>query len=160
MFPSISEAAVPEAYRAIAREYGIPDVLLYSVALTESEKSDVKLPWPWVANVEGRGIYFNTRQEMYSHLSALVREGRLNFDVGIMQVNWRWNKHVFSSLMDATDPYINMRGGASILRELYLKHGSFEIAVGKYHSPNNQNRASAYRERVRKRLALVLKGER
>ncbi|VAW60963.1 hypothetical protein MNBD_GAMMA08-309, partial [hydrothermal vent metagenome] len=105
-------ASVPSAYSDIAEEYGIPDVLFYSIALTESEKPNVKLPWPWAANIDGKGVYFDTQSEMYTHLSKLVKQGQLNFDVGIMQINWRWNHHIFTSLKSATDPYTNMRGGA------------------------------------------------
>jgi len=150
---------VPAAYRVIAAEYSLPPMLLYSVAMTESgiHKNNARLPWPWAANHAGKGIYFDTRQEAYAYLSQLLSQGKKNFDVGLMQVNWRWNHHVFETLWDALDPYTNLRGGASILRAQYRRLGSLEKAVGAYHSPGNAARANAYRERVRDNLATILR---
>ncbi|MCF6256147.1 MAG: transglycosylase SLT domain-containing protein [Gammaproteobacteria bacterium] len=152
---------VPAAYRLIAAEYSLPPMLLYSIAITESgiRKHNYRnrQPWPWTVNHAGKGIYFDTRQEAYDYLSQVLRKGQKNFDVGLMQVNWHWNRHVFdSSLWNALDPYTNLRGGASIIRTQYHRLGSFEKAVGAYHSPGNIARANAYRERVRDNLAIIL----
>ncbi len=152
---------VPPAYRSVAAEYSVPPALLYSVALTESGNRyhGSRLPWPWTVNHGGKGIYFDTRQEAYDYLSQILKEGQSNFDVGLMQVNWRWNKQVFPSLWEALDPHTNLRGGASILRENYLRLGTFEAAVGAYHSPGDSTRANAYRERVRDSLTTIMQPE-
>lgn len=157
--PSVSAAngvSVPPAYRVIASEYDIPPVLLYSVALTESGGAVAGLPWPWAVNHAGRGIYFRTRRDAYAYLSQQLEQGNRNFDVGLMQVNWRWNGHIFPSLWAALDPYTNLRGGARILQRLHRRLGSYEAAVGAYHAPGDSARAAAYRERVRERLSDVL----
>ena len=154
---------IPPAYRQTGVEYGIPPVILYSIALTESGKSfrGQRLPWPWTVNHGGKGLYFPSRRAAYDYLSQVLKGGEKNFDVGLMQVNWRWNSGVFDSLWESLDPYENIRGGAFILQSLYVRHGSFEDAVGAYHSPGNATRASAYRERVRRAMAGVLQqGER
>ena len=151
---------VPSAYRVIAAEYALPPVLLYSVAITESgirKNNNPWLPWPWTVNHGGKAIFFDSRQEAYAYLSQVLQKGKKNFDVGLMQINWRWNHHIFESLWDALDPYTNLRGGASIMRMQYHRLGSFEKAVGAYHSPGNPARASAYRERVRDNLAIILR---
>ena len=153
-------ADVPKGYQAIGEAYGIPPALLYSVALTESEAPGIARPWPWTANVAGKGIYFESRQALFEHLNALHEEGKTNFDIGPAQVNWHWNGGLFDSLWDATDPYVNLETAASMLRDYYRDSGSFEIAVGKYHAPNNPQRAERYKSRVRKKLALVLSGKR
>lgn len=160
--PLISAKGVPPAYVEIAVKNNIPPALLYAVALTESKNGYAGrvTPWPWTANVSGVAHFYTDRQEAYEHLSNQLRNGNKNFDVGLMQVNWRWNGHRFESLWDATDPYKNIRVGASILSELRTSLGSFEDAVGAYHSPNNKGRADKYRTRVRQELALLLKGER
>jgi len=149
---------VPPVYRTVAAEYSIPPALLYSVALTESgnDFNGARLPWPWAVNHGGKGHYFSTRQAAYKYLSQVLKDGSTNFDIGLMQVNWRWNKAIFSSLWQALDPHTNLRGGASLLRDHYLRLGSYEAAVGAYHSPGNASRASAYRERVRNSLSVVL----
>jgi len=158
--PSLSYAGsnIPDAYKQIADEYSIPPVLLYSMALTESFHADVKRPWPWTINCNGTGRYFDSRTEAFNFVAAKLAKGIRNCDIGIMQVSWRWNKHVFESLWAAFDPYTNIRAGAEILSGLYHKHGAYEIAVGAYHSPSNAARASAYRERVRSKLKRVLTG--
>ena len=103
-------ASVPPAYTLIANEFGIPDKLLYAVALTESLHPEYKKPWPWAANIDGKAFYFESRDEMFLYLSRIARN-KSNFDVGIMQTNWKWQKHRFDSLRDATDPLVNIRAG-------------------------------------------------
>jgi hypothetical protein len=151
-------ANVPPAYSMIAKEYGLPDKLLYAVALVESEHPALKKPWPWTANIRGKAFYFDTRLEMYNHL-AKVKKQTSKFDAGIMQTNWRWHQERFDSLWDATDPYKNIRAGAAYLSELYRSSGSYDVAVGRYHS-NDPLLAAAYRGRVKQRLRLVLAGKR
>jgi len=160
LFPTCTIADVPKGYQAIGEAYGIPPVLLYSLALTESEAPGIARPWPWTANVAGKGLYFESRQALFDYLSELRERGRTNFDVGPAQVNWHWNGGLFNSLWDATDPYINLETAASMIRDYYLDSGSFEIAIGKYHAPNDPQRAERYKSRVRKKLALVLSGKR
>jgi len=161
VMPVVQADTVPAAYRLIAAEYSLPPVLLYSVAMTESgisKNNNARLPWPWAVNHAGKAIFFDTRRDAHKYLSGLINKGQKNFDVGLMQVNWHWNRHVFkSSLTDALDPYKNLRGGASIIRGHYQRLGSLEKAVGAYHSPGNATRASAYRERVRSNLAIILR---
>ena len=160
LIPMCAIADVPKGYQAIGEAYGIPPVLLYSLALTESEAPGIARPWPWTANVAGKGIYFDSRQALFDYLSELRERGRTNFDVGPAQVNWHWNGGLFNSLWDATDPYINLETAASMIRDYYQDSGSFEIAIGKYHAPNDSQRAERYKSRVRKKLALVLSGKR
>ncbi|MEN8168118.1 MAG: hypothetical protein ABFR65_11660 [Pseudomonadota bacterium] len=156
--PAVGE--VPEGYQSIAIAYGIPPALFYSVALTESEGPGIGRPWPWTANVAGKGLYFESRQALFDHLNGLLAQGETNFDVGPAQVNWRWNGKLFSSLWEATDPYINLETAAAMIQGYYLASGSFEKAIGQYHAPNHAGRAERYKSRVRERLALVLSGRR
>ena len=160
LFPIQTLADVPKGYQAIGETYGIPPALLYSVALTESEAPGIARPWPWTANVAGKGFYFESRQALYDYLSELQKNGRTNFDVGPAQVNWRWNGGLFDSLWEATDPYINLHTAAGMIRDYYRESGSYEVAIGKYHAPNDPQRAERYKSRVRKKLALVLSGRR
>lgn len=153
---------VPSAYRKIAAEYDIPPLLLYSVALTESEDNYKGLakPWPWTINHKRKGHFFNTKKEAVAYAKKLLAAGDKNFDIGLMQVNWYWNHRRFSSIEDAFDPYKSIRTAAVIISEYKDQYGSFEIAVGKYHAPQNKENAAAYKKRVRNKLKLVLKGKR
>ena len=160
LLPPLCLAEVPPGYRAVAEAYGIPPALFYAVALTESEAPGIGKPWPWTANVEGEGYYFESRQALYDHLNGLLQQGRTNFDVGPGQINWRWNAGLFDSLWQATDPYVNLEIAAAMIRGYYRETGSFDAAVGKYHAPNNPTNAARYQSRVRQRLALVESGRR
>ena len=119
LMPFSTVAEVPVGYQSIAEAYGIPPALFYSVALTESEGPGIGRPWPWTANVAGKGLYFESRQALYDHLNGLLQQGRTNFDVGPAQVNWRWNGKLFNSLWEATDPYINLQTAASMIQNYY-----------------------------------------
>ena len=153
-------AEVPQAYETIGESHGIPPVLFYALALTESEGPGLQRPWPWTANVNGQGLYFASREALYRYLDNLRGQGRTSFDIGPGQINWRWNGHRFASLWEATDPYTNLKTAAAMLQVYYRESGSLELAIGRYHAPNDPVRAGRYRERVRSRLALVLEGKR
>src|SRR5262245_13174888 len=49
------------------REFGIPVHLLAAIASTESGRFHkalgLNLPWPWTINVEGRGHFYDTKEE-------------------------------------------------------------------------------------------------
>ena len=158
--PSMVLADVPRGYSRVADEYGIPEILFYAVALQESERPNTNRPWPWTANVNGQGLYFETRKELFDHLDGLLEQGIDNFDVGPMEVNWHWNGHLFRSLWAATDPYTNLRVAALIIRNYFRQSRSYEDAIGRYHSPNDSEKAKKYKEKVRKKLAMIMEGER
>lgn len=151
-----ANAEVPIAYQQIASEYAHPPELLFSLALTESgyRYQNTFLPWPWAVNHAGKSIYFDSKNEAYEYCDSLLKNGDDNFDVSVMQVNWHYNGYRFNSLWDAFDPYINIRVGAEILRDYYTEGGSYETAVGYYHS-HDANRAEHYRERVREMLSRL-----
>jgi hypothetical protein len=150
-------ADVPWGYESVAQNYDVPAVILYSVALQESEGPGIGRPWPWTANVGGRGYYFNSRENLYNFLRSLLNQGKSSFDIGLGQVNWYWNGSRFNSLWDATDPYINLHTAAAILREHYLETNSWPQAVGRYHSPGNAARAASYIAGVGRKLERILK---
>jgi hypothetical protein len=149
-------AEVPWGYETVAKQYDVPAVILYSVALQESEGPGIGRPWPWTANVGGNGYYFYNREDLYHFLCALQAQGKSSFDIGLGQVNWHWNGARFNSLWEATDPYINLHTAAAILREHYLETNSWPLAVGRYHSPGNPTRAASYIANVGRKLERVL----
>ena len=66
--------SVPTGYRMIAAEHGIPQSVLFAVALTESGKQTGQTgtlrPWPWTLNVAGRGYFFDSRQAAWQAIAA------------------------------------------------------------------------------------------
>ncbi len=148
-----SEAPIPPAYVSIASTYGIPEQILYAVALAESGRSvpgiTLRRPWPWSANFGGEGRYFDSRAAAFSAIQAYIDSGKRSVDIGLMQVNWRYHRSSLKSVWDALDPYHNLHIAAGILNDCYGRHRDWWLSVGCYHSPSNQKRAEQYRARVR-----------
>ena len=127
-----------EATKKIEAEYNIPPHILSAIALTESGRKDKKtklhMPWPWTANIGGAGRYFKSKNEALLTFKNLIAKKYYMFDVGCMQINWRYHKEAFSSIEQALDPYYNVRYAAEFLTSLYAKTGSWTQAAVYYHS--------------------------
>ncbi len=145
---------LPAAYLKYAAAAQIPPHLLYAVAVQESNRKGFAHPWPWTANIAGKAYYFNSRIELYQALSRYLQSGKNNFDVGLMQINWRYNAALFGGdLWQATDPYQNLAAGARYLKQLKQTHGTWPLAVAHYHvgnpnTPSRRARAERYRSSV------------
>lgn len=152
-FANANLSNIPSGFVSIANEAGVPSDVFYSIAIRESRVATNKnrsIPWPWAVNHRGTALYFRDRDSMYSYLKKLVQEGDRNFDMGLVQTNWRWHNHRYASLWEATNPVTSATAGAAYLRELIDKNeGDVWKAVGKYHSPGNKSRASNYRQAVK-----------
>jgi len=150
---------VPEGYRSVAAEFGIPHTLLYAVALTESGRQIASRgvrPWPWTLNVSGQGYYFSSRTEAWQALRQSLDSGSTSIDIGLMQVNWRYHRSRLGSPWQALDPYHNLRVGARILQRCFKQKGDWWFGVGCYHAPNNTERADRYRRRVQSRWQQIV----
>jgi hypothetical protein len=145
-------AAVPGGYRAVAAETGVPDTVLYAVALAESgvgtDADGVRRPWPWTLNVAGRAHVYPTRAAAYHALDAFFARGERSIDIGLMQVSWRFHRAKLGDAWEALDPYHNLRVGARILRACFEQRGDWWAGVGCYHAPADPERAQRYRARV------------
>jgi hypothetical protein len=137
-----------------ARRGGVPVEVLHAVALTETgQHRDGRMrAWPWAINREGKGFWFGTREEAMAFARASLAEGRESFDVGCVQINFRWHGHAFPSLDDMFDPEWTATYAAQFLRNLYEERGSWSEAAGAYHSLTPE-RAQIYRERFDRLLA-------
>ncbi|MBY4898647.1 transglycosylase SLT domain-containing protein [Cupriavidus sp. AU9028] len=109
-------------------------------------------PWPWTLNVAGRGMYFSTRGEAHATIQSLLAQGRSDFDVGLMQVNWRYHGHRFRSPWEALSPATNIRVAEDILAENFRRSGSASKAVAWYHNANPE-RGMPYFHRFMKHVA-------
>jgi soluble lytic murein transglycosylase-like protein len=140
---------VPAAYHQVANEYDVPAGILFAIALTESGRKAADgqiLPYPWAMNVNGKASYFANRAEAARRLTQLLGEGKQP-DIGLMQVNWRYHRRKLGDVSQAFDPWLNLRAGATVLRDAYRATGDWWKAVGRYHSATPK-RAKAYRARV------------
>lgn len=120
------------------RYHGIPKHLLAAIATTESGRRHqglgMMLPWPWTANVEGKGYYFKSKAEAIAKIMALQKAGKKSIDVGCMQVNLKHHPDAFSSLDQAFDPAYNVAYAARFLRMNYADSGDWKKAASHYHS--------------------------
>lgn len=137
-----------------ARRGGVPAEVLHAVALTETgRQTGGKLrPWPWAINREGKGHWFDSREEALAFAKASLAEGRRSFDVGCVQINYRWHGHAFPSLEDMFDPEWTATYAAQFLRTLYEERRSWSAAAGAYHSLT-PDLAQIYRTRFDRLLA-------
>lgn len=168
--PYVYQMPIPDGYKQIGTEMKVPSSILYSIAMQESNALTNKnrfMPWPWTANIYGVGYRFNSREDLYKFAQMKIKRGITLIDIGAGQVNWKYHKKRFNNdLWAATDPAINLKTSAIILRDLYQEeqanHGSkanWWVVVGKYHSPANGWRAQQYRTMVYKKWKKVVSQE-
>lgn len=137
-----------------ARRGGVPPEILYAIALTETGRKtgDRVRPYPWAINREGKGHWFTTREEALAFAEDSLRQGRKSFDVGCVQINYRWHGQAFPSLNDMFDPEWTATYAAQFLRTLYEERGDWSAAAGAYHSLTPEL-ANIYRARFDKIVA-------
>lgn len=142
--PSLCESA---AHRA-AQDTGVPADVLLAITLTETgREQDGRLrPWPWSANSEGQGHWFDSRQQALDYAQGLLARGQPLFDLGCFQINWRWHGTHFLGPQDLLDPLASARYAARFLQALYDETGDWTLAAGAYHS-RSPDPAARYRAR-------------
>jgi len=120
------------------RQHGIPVHLLAAIASTESgryhRELGISLPWPWTINVEGKGYYFDSKQEAVAAVKSFQARGIKSIDVGCMQVNLKHHPDAFADIEQALDPAYNVAYGAKFLRNNFTEGGSWRKAAAYYHS--------------------------
>lgn len=143
--PELCEAA---AHRAAA-EVGVPVDLMLAITLVETgrRRGGVLRPWPWAANLEGAGHWFDTRAELERFAEGAVAAGRTSIDIGCFQINWRWHGQHFTRPADLAEPIVGARYAARHLADLRRELGSWEAASGAYHS-RTPHLAARYAARV------------
>ncbi len=129
-------ALCEQAIAAGARRGGVPVEVLHAIALTETGRNSggrVR-PYPWAINREGQGHWFRSREEALAFARDSLAAGRRSFDVGCVQINYRWHGHAFPSIEDMFDPEWTATYAAQFLRTLYEERGDWSAAAGAYHS--------------------------
>ncbi|MEE3099017.1 MAG: lytic transglycosylase domain-containing protein, partial [Pseudomonadota bacterium] len=152
--PTLSALGEAAARRAATAE-DVPLPLLRAIALAETGRTrDGRLPpWPWTVNMEGEGRWFDAPGPLLDWVRARQAAGARSFDLGCFQVNHLWHGQAFDSLDRMLDPDENARYAARFLRALRDETGSWETAVGHYHS-RTPDLAAGYRARVLRLAAL------
>ena len=123
--------------------YNIPKNLLLSVSLTESGrkiKNGEFISWPWTINRKGKGKFFDNKVTAIDYVEKYTKKGKKNIDLGCMQVNFMYHPNAFKNFNEAFDPDKNVEWAANMLKSLYTKFGTWESAVGYYHSYRKSKR--------------------
>lgn len=119
-----------------ARQHGIDPLLLYSVALFESNhrcNHDQVRPHPYALhfNEANISIYAASKREAKFILAHVHTD---NVDIGLGQVNYLHHKNKVRRPEDLLDPETNLKVAAQILSRAVSSTSDLELGVGRYHS--------------------------
>ena len=163
LFYLLSEALLANKYDCIIAAkkyeeiYGIPKNILLSMSLTESGrriKNGEFISWPWTINKKGKGKFFDNKVTAINFVKEYTKKGKKNIDLGCMQVNFMYHPNAFKNFYEAFDPDKNVKWAAAMLKSLYTKFGTWEAAVGYYHSYRRSKRKK-YSQKVFNTLASL-----
>lgn len=144
------------AAETAAAHSNVPISVLKAIARTETGRlhNNEIVPWPWTVNMEGKGVWFETPDAARAYAYKHYKRGARSFDVGCFQLNYKWHHHAFSSIEEMFEPVANANYAASFLTQLYAELGSWESAVGAYHSRTPKH-AKRYTKIYFQHLAVV-----
>jgi soluble lytic murein transglycosylase-like protein len=127
-------------FKEASRHYNVSESLLRAMAETESGNKQYAL------NIAGTAFYPKDKDE-----ALKLMDTKKSFDVGIMQINRWWFDRFGYSYELGLDACWNIKMGAYILAYEISRHGYTWDAVGRYHSPTEENRQK-YIQRLIKKL--------
>jgi len=143
----LCRAAIATAERA----NGIPPHLLAAIGRVESGHRDPVTgdwhPWPWTANAEGQGYFYDTKAQAVAAVRDMQAHGVQSIDVGCGQINLMHHPDAFASLDLAFDPQANAAYAGKFLKELFNQTGDWTKAVALYHSATPEL-AAEYQRKV------------
>ncbi len=115
---------------------GVPMDVLMAISRIETGRTIAGelAPWPWAVNQAGQGSFFETAIQAMDHVETAMAEGKSNIDVGCFQINVRWHGASFASLGNMFEPTENALYAARFLLRLYDEYGTWDAAIGAYHS--------------------------
>lgn len=145
-----------EAARVAARRHGIPERVMQAITLVETRRAvdGVARPWPWTLNIEGEGVWFESRAAALARARAEIAAGRRSIDLGCFQLNWRWHGQNFAGPDEMLEPARAADYAARFLAGLYAETGDWMRAAGRYHSRTPEN-AARYRGLIGRALARL-----
>lgn len=133
--PNVCEQHI---YRA-AQKYSVPTALLYAVGLAESGRKG-RLH-PFALNVEGKAFFPSSRREALRIFKREMAAGRRLIDLGCMQINHKYHASEFPNLEAMLNPQLNVDYSARFLRRLKDRHGTWSVAVARYHAGDKNHAA-------------------
>jgi soluble lytic murein transglycosylase-like protein len=148
---SLNKIAILSFIKKASDYYNIPEELLKAIAYVESGlcvNDDFR---PWSINIQGKSYHFTTKLSALEFLKENLKLTK-NIDIGLMQINYYYHGKNFNSLEDMFDLEKNINYAAKFLYLLYLKYGSWQSAIKRYHG-NSEIKNEGYLEKVAKYLS-------
>lgn len=142
-----------EILRAADR-YDIPPGILYAVGLTETGvKGSLQ---PYALNIEGKAVFAKSASEAVHVFSEARGRGVKLIDLGCMQINHHYHGEHFRSIGEMLNPARNVDYAARFLSQLKRRHGTWSMAVARYHAgPDNDPAQKRYLCRVITNMVAV-----
>lgn len=132
--------------------------LIGALALNESKYNGY--PWPWTLNVQGVSMYFSTRMDAYREIQKNLRNGIVSFDIGLLQISWKFHSNRFASAWDALEPSTNIRVSYEIVSELQSQYRDLKKTIRCYHNCKDELRGAVYLESFNKNFDELVKAKR
>ncbi|WP_052447984.1 hypothetical protein [Vibrio rotiferianus] len=131
--------------KKISKKTNVPVWVISKICVHESQSfhRGKRQAWPWTVNTAGEGSWFRDKQSAVRYANEYMSTGKRNIDIGLCQMNWIYHGHKFKSLEAMFDPQKNMLEAAKYVYK-QKGNGTWEEAIGRYHSPNNKKRAQHY----------------
>lgn len=119
-----------------AATHDVPLAVLFAVGLTETGRRGTL--HPYALNIAGRSYFGESRAAALAEFEKERARGVKLIDLGCMQINHYWHAQEFDSVEDMLDPAKNVEYAAVFLKRLRARHGSWTLAVARYHAgPRN-----------------------
>ena len=113
--------------------------MLYAVGLTESGNKGKM--HPYALNIEGTTVFARDKSDALRKFREARKQGKRLIDMGCMQVNHYYHGANFSSPAEMLVPERNVIYAAKFLKKLKSDHGSWTMAVARYHASAGNKKA-------------------
>jgi hypothetical protein len=123
----------------VSQEEQVPLAVLYAVGLTESGNKG-RLH-PYALNIEGKTVFAKDKNDALKRFSDARHQGKKLIDLGCMQVNHHFHGEQFSGPAEMLVPEKNVTYAARFLKQLKQEHGSWTMAVARYHASAKNKKA-------------------
>ena len=148
------------AINDVETSHNIKQNLLQTIASVESGRyisaAGKRLPWPWTVHSNGKGKYYQTKEEAINAVKAMQQQGITNIDVGCMQINLKYHGQSFKNLDEAFDPKKNVTYSATFLKKLHQKNNDWQKSAMQYHSKNIRH-GTNYKNRLERHYAEYIR---
>lgn len=149
VFSMHAHASFDDLVEHVSNAYQVPEWVISSICIHESQSfyRGKRQAWPWTVNVGGSGSWWRSKGSAIRFVEEKRKQGKTNIDIGICQMNWFYHHQKFIDLNEMFDPVRNMSEAAKYVKQ-QKGNGTWENAIGRYHSPNNSERAKSYAKAV------------